>query len=210
MIQLVQPNLNAAGSIGFCEEFAERVWNTKVTRPTAIAGWNAIPIQYKHVNQEPPTDVAVQMYWKYQTAGHTATSVPNKGILSSPWEVGTTGAWLSSRAQLEEIYSDDGKYPLTYLGWTEYFNGVLIAEGDNDMATQEQLQVIYYMALPNQPVNQDWVNTWTGKDMSDAVNALRDDPSRQAYITKLVNDAAAYEANPGNVVPYSGPTLYVK
>lgn len=64
---------------------------------------------------------------------------------------------------------------------------------ETDMATKEQLQVLYGLAFPNQPLNNDWVAQWTGKNMSDALNTLRDDPSRQSYITRIINDAAAYE-----------------
>lgn len=74
--------------------------------------------------------------------------------------------------------------------------GQIIGAGENEVATKEQLIVEYGLAFPNQPVNYDWVNANIGKDWSDVVNSLRDDPSRQAYITKLVNDAAAYENQP--------------
>lgn len=63
-----------------------------------------------------------------------------------------------------------------------------------DMATKEQLIVLYEMTFPNQPVNMDWVSINTGKDMSDVLTQLKDDPSRQGYITKLVNQSAAYES----------------
>ncbi len=62
------------------------------------------------------------------------------------------------------------------------------------MATKEQLTVLYQLAFPNQDVNLDWVKKFTDKDMSDALNDLRDDPSRQGYITKVINNAAAFEA----------------
>lgn len=62
--------------------------------------------------------------------------------------------------------------------------------------TEQELEVVYYMAFPNQPINKEWCQQWAGKPTSDAVNALRDDASRQTYVTKLVNESAAYESQP--------------
>jgi hypothetical protein len=70
-----------------------------------------------------------------------------------------------------------------------------INQGDDMAATKEQLIELYKLAFPNQDVNYDWVKAYTGKDMSDVIQALRDDPSRQSYITALVNDAAAYQSS---------------
>jgi hypothetical protein len=76
-----------------------------------------------------------------------------------------------------------------------YDNAALWQIGENDMAaTKEQLIELYKLAFPNQDVNYQWVNAYTGKDMSDVIQALRDDASRQRYITAIVNDAAAYNA----------------
>ena len=77
-------------------------------------------------------------------------------------------------------------------------------------ATSDQLQVLYAMAVPNQPVNMNWVNAWTGQDMSAALNALRDDPSRQSYITTIVDDAAAYQASAAPTVTVNGTTYVPK
>lgn len=82
--------------------------------------------------------------------------------------------------------------------------------GGDMPATKEELQVEYALAFPNQPINQSWVTANTGKNWSDVLNSLRDDPSRQAYITKLVNQSAAYENQPNKVKPYSGAQLFVK
>jgi hypothetical protein len=71
---------------------------------------------------------------------------------------------------------------------------LLPALEDAQGATKEQLIELYRLAFPNQPVNTDWVAKFVGKDMSDVLQALRDDPSRQSYITSLVNDAAASQA----------------
>jgi hypothetical protein len=128
--QLVQPNLNATGQVGLCLAFAEDVFNTAREFPYATKAWQAT--KYRHLDQNFPSDVAVLLWWSYKQNGadygHVAIHVPGKGILSSPWQKGTTHAWLPTIAKLESIYSDGGIHPLTFLGWSEDLAGVRVAE----------------------------------------------------------------------------------
>ncbi|MFB9653911.1 CHAP domain-containing protein [Pseudarthrobacter oxydans] len=64
-------------------------------------------------------------------------------------------------------------------------------QGGEEVATKEQLIELYRLAVPNQGVNNDWVGAFTGKSIDAALQNLRDDPSRQGYVSSLVNDAAA-------------------
>jgi hypothetical protein len=82
----------------------------------------------------------------------------------------------------------------------------ILNQGESDMATKEQLIELYKLSFPNQDVNYEWVKAYTGRDMSDVIQILRDDPSRQRYISALVNDAAAY--NIGSKPSDLGPGLY--
>lgn len=127
--------------------------------------------------------------------GHTGLSLGDGRIFEQNNPTGST----------PHVSNYQGR-PKGYIGWILPNN---YKSGDN-MATKEQLIVLYRLAFPNQPDNMDWVTAWTGKDMSDALQALRDDPSRQGYITQLVNDAAAYErGGSGSVQVVVNGTKYV-
>lgn len=109
--------------------------------------------------------------------GHTAVTLPGgneRTFLSvdQNWPVG---------AKVREVRH-------TYIGLTGFivFNNI----GGSMAATKEQLIELYKLVFPNQPVNDNWVAEFVGKDMSDVLQVLRDDPSRQSYITGLVNGAA--------------------
>lgn len=205
MKQIIQPNLNASDIVAYCERFAERVWRATKTYPFAINGWNAVPTEYRHTG-EPPSGVYVQMYWSYQSAGHTATSLGDGRILSSPWKVGTTQAILASRTELEAIYSDNytpGKV-LTYLGWTEYFNGVLVAQEEEMEAytmTWDDIQMFkQWLGLP---VN-DGDKGFVGMDPRAFMFAIVQGNEYQTYLKGLQAGQ-----NKG-FTPYAGQTLYTK
>lgn len=131
--QLVQPNPNTVGNVGYCLAFGESAFNTPHLHPNAFSAWQAT--QFKHPNEEPPTDVSVPIWFSYMIGsvneGHIAINIPGRGILSSPYKIGTTQAWLPSIAELERIYSDNGIHPLTYLGWSEDIAGIRVVESIN-------------------------------------------------------------------------------
>lgn len=81
---------------------------------------------------------------------------------------------------------------------TTFVNKGQILKGDDTTMTADELTVLYRLAFPNRPDDPNFVKAWTGKNNSDVLNYLRDNGDRQAYITKLVDDAAAYEAGGSN------------
>lgn len=160
-----------------------------ITNEAVLASFETIP-----VGQEQAWDVAVfdaSSSINSPEAGHT-------DIVLAPQTNGFIG-WDSNWGGVTDKYPGQTfGYPAAHQVTHSYADviGFLRWKEPDMNATKEQLEVIYSLAFPNQNVNEDWCNGWAGKDMNDAVNALRDDPSRQAYISRIVNDAAAFEALP--------------
>lgn len=180
MKQLVQPNMNVNGVIGYCLSFQDDVYDTghPFTTPgknTAQYAWNQA--QFKHEDANFPSDVAVPVWWSYLSAGHVMTRLPDGRYYGSPWKQGTTQAILGSRAEVERIYSSGGKYPLTLLGWSEDISGKRVV-GEDDMGlTKEQIMVIFELAfeVDDKDVPQDIINAYVGKDLDGLLNHLHQD-----------------------------------
>lgn len=136
--QLITPILNTAGNIGYCLAFVESAYATPHLYPYAFTAWQSAV--NKHGDQNFPEGMYVPIYFNYMVGnineGHIAIRQPNGTILSSPWQSGTTQAILPSIAELIRIYSDNGKNPLTYLGWSEDLAGVQLVESVSDASVQ--------------------------------------------------------------------------
>lgn len=123
MNQLVNPNLNAVGRIGYCLEYQANLWGTTHTEPYAWTAWlNTELPRY----DTPPTDVSYPLWFSYfvngLNEGHVVSYVPGQGYYSSPWELGTTHAVLPSIAEVERIYG------VTYIGWSEDILNLRVVE----------------------------------------------------------------------------------
>jgi hypothetical protein len=129
--QLVTPDSTVKGAVGWCLSFQEDVYHTPhlyATAPNNTAQYAWSQCQYRHIDQDFPDDVAVLVWWRYQNAGHVMTRYPDGTYYGSPWQLGTTQATVSSKSEVERLYSASGKYPLTYLGWSEDLAGTRIVK----------------------------------------------------------------------------------
>ena len=119
MVQLIQPNLNTVGQVGYCLKYARQVFGVSAVYATAWQAWTAT--KYKHLDRNLP-NVSVLCWFSYQTAGHVVVYVPNKGYYSSPYKSGQSYYVGSSIADIE------AKYSSKYVGWSEDINNVRVAQ----------------------------------------------------------------------------------
>jgi uncharacterized coiled-coil protein SlyX len=122
MVQLVQPNLTVTGQVGWCLAYARQVFGVPALYPTAWQAW--LNTKYKHTDRNFP-NVAVPVWFSYQTAGHVVVYVPNKGFYSSPYKTGQAYYVGSSIADIEL------KYSCRFVGWSEDINNVRVAQEAN-------------------------------------------------------------------------------
>lgn len=125
--QVKSPNLNTVGKAGYCLVYVRSVFGVASRYATAAIAWaNAV---YKHTDALP--NVAVPVWFKWETDGHVAVFVPGKGI-------------YSTTAQGDKVFPDVeslAKYiGGTYLGWSEDINGVRVVQPEANPAP-----------APNQP-----------------------------------------------------------
>lgn len=134
MKQLIQPNLNVSVPAYYCLSYSNKVFGIQDGAYYCAAdAWNGA--KFKHYDQ-PPTDVAVPVWFQwYGTVdgetrewGHTAVSVPGKGVYTSPF----TGVGSLRYNNVQELAQAWGT---PYLGWSEDISNVRVVEpGANNMA----------------------------------------------------------------------------
>jgi hypothetical protein len=128
MTQLVAPDLNTVGNVGWCLSFVEDAYNTPHLGATATDAWNAT--QFPHPGEQPPNDVQVPIWFSYTENGidfgHVAINVPGRGVLSSPYKQNGTQQWFSSIEECRRVMGCTA-----YLGWSEDLATIKLIEGGN-------------------------------------------------------------------------------
>lgn len=131
--QVIAPNLNTVGNIGWCLAFVEKAYNdTNYSYATARDGWDACQFihQDSGINSNLPTDVSVPVWFDYYESGvdygHVAINVPGRGVLSSPYKADNTQQWFTGIDQCAKVLN------CTYLGWSEDLMGVRVIGGTMD------------------------------------------------------------------------------
>lgn len=166
MIQLIEPDLTAKGTIGNCLRYARNVFKQPAKYPTAWSNWDAS--KTKHRDRNYP-QLSVPLWFSYfqngKNMGHVVVYVPGKGFYSSPWQKGTTHAVLSSIAEIERIYH------CNYVGWTEDIEGTKVVGGDA-MVTKTGLNVIYRFLLGQSPTDFARKNLLNKVSFDDAYNSV--------------------------------------
>lgn len=183
-MQLTKINTAAKGQIGLCLSFADDYFGIPHAEPTATVAWNKTV--NKHLDRNFPTDTIVPIWFTFKNkaggdlGSHIAAHRPDGVIVSSPWESGTTHAELNSIEQLIGIYSDNGKNPMTYLGWSEDIAGVRIIQpqGDDMVQDNQHLNALT-MAYFNRGPSQDEIDRYVGKASYSRV--LEDFDSSEEY-----------------------------
>lgn len=142
MNQLVQPNLNVKGTLGYCLVYVRDVFSAPWAGADAWTSWNH-HTQFRHTDAL-PSGVYVPIwfdgYWNGERYGHTAVYKDGK-VWSSPYKAGQSFAVLSSIAEVERIYK------MKYVGWSEDIGGkrVVINKGE-DMPTRSQIATMWLLA----------------------------------------------------------------
>lgn len=141
MKQLVYPDLSTTDKISWCLKFAENTFSALNYgfADCATKAWELA--QFKHPNYNVPTDVSVPLWFSYFATlngvykdwGHVVTSVPGRGLFSSPWsinqvtpenvETGVGSTWFKDIAECERILG------CKYVGWSEDIANVRVVEG---------------------------------------------------------------------------------
>lgn len=192
MQQLVQPDLTATGSIGWCLQYAARVFHCTGTSPYAWTAWEAT--QFKHTDQI-PIDVAVPCWFSFMVGpvdeGHVVVSVPGKGFYSSPWKQGTDHAVLPSIAEIERIYG------AKYVGWSEDILGLRVAQGGNQVWLDQSVINDY----------EAWKRTGQTLSFDPAYPAMGGTPGKPltgdtSGITTVLNDFRANKVANQDAQPY--------
>lgn len=175
MKQLVEPNLNQAGRIGWCLQFARQAYGAPVREPSAWVAWLASNQRTDAV----PTDVKVPLWFSYiengVNLGHVVISVPGRGYLSSPWKQGTTQAWLSSISEVERIYK------CQYVGWSEDISGVTVV-GDEMVVDKNNLKYLYMGIYGQDPsVEVSPKDPEIGKDYAETTQRILDYANKNGF-----------------------------
>lgn len=198
--QLIQPDLTIVGIIGFCLNYAGRVFGISSGPATAFIAWQQT--KFPHTDQNFPMGVSFPVWFSgAEGAGHVAVHTPN-GIYSSPYNQKTGHNVLVSIADVEKNYG------VKYLGWSEDIEGKQVIKGvtvpNITPLTHDEVNFAYLMV--NQPSN---INDW---------NYYANKPGE--LIDNLWNayGKAQYEAaskppvptTPTDYKPYDGPPLFVE
>lgn len=87
---------------------------------TALAAWQAVPAQYRHTDQNFPS-VPVAVFFTGGD-GHVEIWIPGVGFDGSPYNTATGHIELPTIPEVEQHYG------VKFAGWTEWLDGVLVAE----------------------------------------------------------------------------------
>lgn len=200
--QVITPDLNTVGDVGWCLAFVEKAFDDiNYSYATAHDGW--MGCQFIHKDQNLPADVCVPIWFDYYEGGinygHVAIWVPGRGILSSPWRADNTQQWEPDIATIERVYNSK------YLGWSEDLMGVRVVK-EGDAMQRETVNYIFRGMLDREPTEEE-LKQWVGGDALLLARLLYNDPRNQ-QIRFRSNDYDNHAAK--GMKPYSGPQLYVK
>lgn len=126
--QLIEPNLDIVGKLGWCLQYARQVFSAPAVEATAWKAW--IATKFKHEDKNFP-DVAVPIWFDYyenkKQYGHTAVRLPNGLVYSSP---------LSSKADrtITTLENIEKKLGAKYVGWSEDISGIKVIDMENKMS----------------------------------------------------------------------------
>lgn len=186
--QLKVSNLNIVGQEGLCLAYVTEVFSVPNYYPSATVAWQSA--QYKHPSEQPPTDVAVPVWFSYNGPdGHVAVSVPGKGIYSTSAQgdkVFTSVAALVS-------WMGEG---MTYLGWSEDINNVSVVQGVDMKPTRNQILLAYQLAFgPNNPQGtptEAQIEAQLGQpDLSHVLSSLQGDSAKAWAATQSAGTVLA-------------------
>ena len=123
--QIITPNPDIPCTPGLCLVYVREAFGIGPKYPTATDGWSASPTQ--HVDQNFPVDMWVPLWFSLSDNphGHVVLRQPDGSVWSSSSPTANKPVHHSSLDDLLSYYG--GK--LTYLGWTEDIEDVLVVDG---------------------------------------------------------------------------------
>lgn len=123
--QLITPNPEISCTPGLCLVYVRETFGIPAKYPTAVEGWAAS--SRKHADQAFPADVWVPLWFSVSDnpGGHVVLRQPDGSIWSASDPEATSPIHHGSLAELESYYG--GR--LTYLGWTEDIEDVVVVDG---------------------------------------------------------------------------------
>lgn len=132
--QVITPNPDVSCTPGYCLKYVQETFGIGPVYPTATAAFNAS--SSKHRDQDFPAGCWVPVWFslQYEPAGHVALRAPDGSIYSSSHPTSTTPTHHASLAGLITYYAKAN--PLTYLGWTEDVEGVLVVGPTTNQPSQ--------------------------------------------------------------------------
>lgn len=195
MKQLVYPDLNTVGNVGWCLSFVEDAYHTPHLYATATQAWNAT--LYAHTNRDLP-DVQVPVWFSYYedgiNYGHVAINVPGRGVLSSPYKKDGTQQWFKDIDECARVLN------CTYLGWSEDLATIKLVEGETmPYISQEALDDYNYWKAIGMQLS--YTKAWPaiGGDPSQVQPIYND---LDMYAT-FVKSSPAWEENEGSLAGLS-------
>lgn len=196
MVQLVSPNLDTVGNVGWCLKFVEDAYNTPHLGATATDAWQATEFPHEDVASI-PSDVAVPVWFSYYengiNYGHVAINVPNRGVLSSPYKRDNTQVWFTSLNQCEQVLN------CKYVGWSEDLATVrLVKPEENEMPIADRGFVINrFKQIFNRVPSEAEIAVYVGQ------------PHDVVYDALLNSDEFKGLLN-GDFTPYQIPNLFIR
>lgn len=189
MIQLIQPNLNTVGNIGWCLSFAEDAFNTPHLYATATDGWNAT--KFKRTDSLPNAYVPVWFSYVENgiNYGHVAVYSPDGRVLSSPYKKNNSQQWFSSIQECERVLN------CKYLGWSEDIATIrIVKEGEQMTILDKPLATILAKAFCGNGADENLINRMVGMESNTAIYWIEAHPSHADYLKYLESIGKSFEA----------------
>lgn len=118
--QIKPPIVGTVGQDGLCLDYVTRFFGVPDKYDSATDAW--ADAQYKHPGEQPPSDVAVPVWFSYNGPdGHVAGSVPGTGVYSTSAQ----GDKTFTSVQALVSWMGEG---FKYLGWSEDINSVRVVQ----------------------------------------------------------------------------------
>ena len=136
--QLITPNPNIPCTPGMCLEYVRKAFGLGPKHPSATEGWNVST--YQHRNQNFPADMWVPLWFSLtdDVNGHVALRQPDGSVWSSSSPTSNAPIHHASLRDLMAYYG--GR--LTYLGWTEDIENVMIMQNTDSQAVLGGVQPV--------------------------------------------------------------------
>lgn len=195
--QIIYPDLNTVGNVGWCLSFAEDAYNTPHFYATATDAWKST--EYPHDGYPPNAQVPIWFsYYEGQVNyGHVAIWVPGRGVLSSPYKKDNSQQWFGSIEECERVLK------CSYLGWSEDIATVRVVTKEEEIVYPNEGDVQNaYLKANDRNATPEEVAVYTGKPWSA--------PDGLLYGKIFVDLLNFKEADQGEYVPYKFPNLYEK